>query len=483
MFRLFPGDCSAKYLCIKGSDTSTPTDGITGQLCPEGHYCTAGTPAPSACPVGTWSNSTGLGSVDECQACRGGYFCDSNAMIFPGGKCDGGFYCDGNATVPNPTDGLTGDVCPVGHYCPNGTAVPKPCEEGTFMTNVSAEVCWVCPAGYYCRNSIEPEPCPAGYFCPEGTGQGWQPCPKGTFSSIEGLLNVSQCTQCSGGEYCDTLHAITTSGHCDAGFYCTLGSDTKRPVAKYKGVAGPCPTGHYCPAHTETPVKCPEGTFNKVTMLTGAIECTDCVFGMYCGEEGLTEPSGECWAGFFCLEGAKYPNAPTTTISGGPCPVGHFCPNGTSNPLGCHAGTYNPSEGKEQCDKCPSGFFCPENSTDFASNICPTGHYCPDGTKHANEYPCEKGFYNDATGKKSNDDCKPCDPGDYCGTSGLDAPSGQCAPGWFCFQGAWSDSPIDIGNFTSPDCFCPDNKTGGQCQPGTFCPKGSNQPQACLKGK
>ena len=50
------GDCSAGFWCINGSATSTPTDGITGQRCPEGHYCPIGTTAPVPCPLGTWSN-------------------------------------------------------------------------------------------------------------------------------------------------------------------------------------------------------------------------------------------------------------------------------------------------------------------------------------------------------------------------------------------------------------------------------------------
>ena len=50
------GDCSAGYWCINGSPTPTPTDGITGQRCPEGNYCPIGATAPVPCPLGTWSN-------------------------------------------------------------------------------------------------------------------------------------------------------------------------------------------------------------------------------------------------------------------------------------------------------------------------------------------------------------------------------------------------------------------------------------------
>lgn len=48
----FSGDCLARYWCMNGSSTSTPNDGVTGQLCPAGSYCSQGTPVPTACPLG-----------------------------------------------------------------------------------------------------------------------------------------------------------------------------------------------------------------------------------------------------------------------------------------------------------------------------------------------------------------------------------------------------------------------------------------------
>ena len=37
-----PPKCSAGYVCLRGSNTSTPTDGIVGYKCPPGFYCTEG---------------------------------------------------------------------------------------------------------------------------------------------------------------------------------------------------------------------------------------------------------------------------------------------------------------------------------------------------------------------------------------------------------------------------------------------------------
>lgn len=144
---------------------------------------------------------------------------------------------------------------------------------------------------------------------------------------------------------------------------------------------------------------------------------------------------------------------------------------------------YSSSEGASVCTGCPAGYFCPENSTDYLSNECPVGHYCPLGTTSGTEYPCEKGYYNAFTGRQSVDDCLPCPAGEYCATAGLSGSTGSCAAGWYCIAGAWSDQPLDIGNYTAPSCTCPNNQTGGQCTAGYYCPAGSGNPISCTGGR
>lgn len=484
-FGYFAAECLAGYWCMNASVSSTPTDGVTGQSCPIGNFCPQGTPVPVACPTGTLSDSTGLSTAGDCQDCTGGYYCNGTGLTTPSGPCDPGYYCSRKAVTATPTDsGVTGDPCTTGHYCPGTTTSPLPCPDGTYMTNTGADACWNCTPGYYCTTGLAPDPCPPGFYCPEGTGVLWQSCPPGTYSTLTGLWHVDNCTQCTGGMYCATPNATSVTGACDPGYFCTTGSDTATPDVGNTGTAGPCPAGSYCTGTTVTPTGCPIGTYSNQTKLTASSQCTPCAYGHYCDSVGLTQPTGECWAGFFCLLGATSPNNPTTDATSGPCPVGHHCPNGTSYPLGCAAGTYNPSTGESSCTNCPAGYFCPENSTDYSSNVCPMGHYCPIGTGSMYEYPCDKGFYNGATGTQSVSDCVPCDPGKYCVSAGLSAPTADCAGGWYCVWGAWSDQPFDIAayNESYSDCFCPNNKTGGQCQPGQFCPPGSVQPTPCTTG-
>lgn len=132
------------------------------------------------------------------------------------------------------------------------------------------------------------------------------------------------------------------------------------------GIGGPCPEGSYCPAQTEDPIPCPQGTFSDAQMLTAESECTQCLNGQFCGSSNLTAPTGDCDPGFYCYRGNSQSNPDgSDPAMGGPCPVSHYCPQGTSNPIACPAGTYNNVTQQSQCAICPEGFYCPENTTTY----------------------------------------------------------------------------------------------------------------------
>lgn len=181
--------------------------------------------------------------------------------------------------------------------------------------------------------------CPQGNYCPSGTGNVFELCPVGTYGAGIRLASAGDCTQCTGGSYCDTPGNTMVSGTCQAGYYCRLGADSATPSGAI-GDAGICPAGSYCPSGTVDPQPCPIGYYSNTTGLTVDTECTLCDYGKYCDTTGLTEPTADCDEGFYCLLGATVPNNPTEDSTGGPCPVGHYCPQGTSLPLGCPAGSY-----------------------------------------------------------------------------------------------------------------------------------------------
>lgn len=97
------------------------------------------------------------------------------------------------------------------------------------MNHTQAEACEVCPPSYYCVNEVYPEPCPLGHACPGNTGYDWDPCPIGTYGPVEMLANISQCTQCDGGSYCNAQGLVNVTGPCDPGYWCLIGSASATP--------------------------------------------------------------------------------------------------------------------------------------------------------------------------------------------------------------------------------------------------------------
>lgn len=68
----------------------------------------------------------------------------------------------------------------------------------------------------------------------------------------------------------------------------------------------PCPVGYYCPEGTglKNSNPCPAGTYMPNERAAALWDCVDCEPGMYCGDEGLEYPSGECEGGYYCTGGS-----------------------------------------------------------------------------------------------------------------------------------------------------------------------------------
>lgn len=134
---------------------------------------------------------------------------------------------------------------------------------------------------------------------------------------------------------------------CPEGYYCdgTIQNDT---VCNH-GVQNPspCEPGSFCLPGTKFAKehRCPNGTYNDILYLKKIDECTPCPSGQYCGQEGLSSPSGFCDGGFYCLSGASVA-APIDGVTGNICPKGAYCPVGSNASTLCPPGTYNPVEGR-----------------------------------------------------------------------------------------------------------------------------------------
>jgi hypothetical protein len=151
--------------------------------------------------------------------------------------------------------------------------------------------------------------------------------------------------------------------------------------------------------------------------------------------------STKCAPGYYCKLGVKtrMPNeascpSASDVCDGAICPVGHYCPTGTADPIRCAAGSYNSNTGAANCTACPAGYYCDgANTTTYEP--CPQGHYCPEATG-LTQPTCPLGTYGTATSLSKSRDCTPCDAGMHCSARGLTAPSGACAAGYYCPTGS-----------------------------------------------
>ncbi|RUS80924.1 hypothetical protein EGW08_011305, partial [Elysia chlorotica] len=366
-------NCPAGSYCDPvevASISGIPGDGVTiPAVCPEGYYCPANTGAKTShpCAAGTFSNSTQLQTQAECMMCTGGQFCDSDGLTAPVDLCDAGFVCVSGSNSSRPTDGLTGYEC-----------LP-------------------------------------GYYCPKGSDQGTK-CPAGTFSDGLGLENVTECQQCTPGTYCDVDGLTAPAGNCTPGHYCTLGSDTQSPIGQAYGDY--CPSGHYCPEGTGSPVPCPSGTYQPDTARTLLLHCLDCPGGKFCDAAGQANYTGECSPGYYCHSAANT-STPTDGTTGDICPAGTYCPTGTASPLPCEDGTYMNHTQASTCEPCPARYYCVNKDR---VDPCPLGRYCQ-GDTGFNMSLCPAGTYGPVEMLADASECTQCDGGKFCGAAGLHAVS------------------------------------------------------------
>ena len=133
----------------------------------------------------------------------------------------------------------------------------------------------------------------------------------------------------------------------------------------------------------------------------------------------------------------------------GLCPVGTYCPAGSSEAVSCEKGqytsnegsfscfdcslgTYAPNQGASECSACGVGTFAAETGLSACSD-CDTGGFCPDaGAASAAVYQqCPAGTYNPDQGSSSVAACKACATGKASPIPGSSDPNvcKECLPG------------------------------------------------------
>ncbi|KAL8432734.1 hypothetical protein Efla_004403 [Eimeria flavescens] len=431
--------------CTAGFTCSTTGLRQPDRKCPAGAYCPKGTAVSTGilCPAGTWSNETGLESALGCRPVRPGTYSFEGATRDNGhGQCEKGYYCPEGSTNP------------LAVACPTGTYNPDP-------GGASLDACLPCEGGKDCSVAglSEPRKCPTSHYCPPGSSKP-VPCPRGTYSAVNGLASESECDPCPKGKFCTRGGLTAPAGICEPGFICYEGAVTPKPT---DGITGDmCPPGGYCPSGAEEVTPCQAGFYNSRAGAGSASACILCPLGVYCDGRATVHGgmAGPCQEGFYCPEGS-------TNATAEAAPPGFFAPSGSSSPLMCYPGTYQRDSGSAHCLPCEAGKFCQKlNMTD--GTRCPESSYCPEGSVAPKL--CPAGTFSSQAGLDSKDDCEACPPERYCGDSGLKAPSGSCHAGYYCGGGSASSAPND-------------DTAGNQvCAEGYYCPTGSSSPTACPEG-
>ncbi|KAL2085398.1 hypothetical protein ACEWY4_018718 [Coilia grayii] len=522
------GTCEAGFYCRHRATTATPIDGPSGGLCPVGSYCPPGSPHPSPCPPGFFSNSTGLQHLQQCVSCPPGFYCLGSNNSAPSGPCAAGFYCTGGADSPMQMEAEEG------HFSLEGAVRAQSCPLGTFQPVRGQRRCLECPAGRLCNETglSQPHLCPSGHYCTSGSSIA-QPCPPGTYFAHTGAVDVTHCSICDAGQFCQSPGLSAPEGPCAPGFYCTGGSNTATPVNSASGDM--CPAGYVCLSGSMHPhgTPCPPGTLSSLVGGQDMSTCWMCPPGYFCNDSALTHPTGVCAPGFYCTGGATS-SMPEDGESGGRCPAGSFCPQGSSSPSLCPEGYFSNSTGthtwaqvgkgghrwarvgkggprwtqvakgghrwvkvgmgghrwaRVECQHCPPGKVCLQGED---PEFCPRGHFCMGGTID-DILPCPPGTYNPLQGQNQLEQCLLCPPGinfrnpDGNISTGV---GGVCPRGHYCPEGTSLTNPCPPGTYSNslyltevsscslcpPGVYCGTgglSRPSGPCQQGYYCPPGS----------
>lgn len=230
-----------------------------------------------------------------------------------------------------------------------------------------------------------------------------------------------------------------------------------------------CAAGYWCGGRCGRFVPCPAGLWGNLRGKgSQAAACT-----------------GECDAGYYCLEGSTSPTAAAcpagtygavkrlaTAACSGVCPLGYFCPeastSATANP--CPKGSYGATTGlgTAACSGlCDAGSYgdVVGLTVSSCSGLCDVGHYCVAGSTSPTQAPCPAGSFGATTGLGTASCSGLCDAGYFGDSPALNAStcSGPCAAGYFCNAGST-------------------NATANACPLNTFSGAGASVCEACPEG-
>ncbi|ETE62183.1 Multiple epidermal growth factor-like domains protein 6, partial [Ophiophagus hannah] len=478
------GDCAAGFWCKGGAHVPNPTDGVSGQPCPAGHYCLSGFIAlqdlPPQDPLMGFQVPPVLKVTTVPQAVK------PQLPVFLAPTWQRPMEKN---SAPHVQKGSIVDLVICHSYVPKfrlAHALLAITVQGVplFPILVRWEHLLLNRSyiqRYFClqnSSSLVNSQCPVGHYCPPSTRSKNQfPCPQGTYNPNIGISNLSLCLLCTPGYFCDGTGLVSPAGLCDSGFYCSGGAISPRPdLTIFVLLVTTVPKGVQnlsCVLLVNTKMKWAKVCAKSALQERGGNENENRLnivgfIDRFCDPSfqtrdprssrrtspGVINPT-DCLPGYYCLSGTK-------TAKQYPCPAGTFSnQTGLSSFRECE-----PCPGGKFCARpgtCQAGFYCDLSSSHPDQNLCPPGFYCPQGT--GTPLQCMSGTINPHSGKWDITDCKLCPAGNFCSGAGKTAPEGRCSPGFYCPPGQVSSTP-----------------SSHRCPRGFYCLEGSVEPVACEKG-
>ncbi|KAL3925719.1 MAG: hypothetical protein SGPRY_003584 [Prymnesium sp.] len=246
--------------------------------------------------------------------------------------------------------------------------------------------------------------------------------------------------------YAGSLDFVTWPIPCTPGILGATADNLQGQTTSF--CSGFCEAGFYCPSDATTnPTLCPLGHFCP----SGSSSTRPCPAGSYANETGLASESE-------CLN----------------CPLGSACSTGSIRPELCSPGTYSNVTRQRVCSPCEAGTFQDEEGK-TACKACERGSFCKGGT--APPLPCESGTFSGATDLSKKSQCSLCPPGSRCST-GSTTPT-PCAPGTVQPEpGRAECEPCPGGSFRVDS----NGTSCEECPRGSYCPEGASNPIGCESG-
>lgn len=119
------------------------------------------------------------------------------------------------------------------------------------------------------------------------------------------------------------------------------------------------------------------------------------------------------------------PDANISTGVGGPCPVGHYCPEGTGLPSTCPLGTFS-------------------NRYFIVLHIQVLFKITLWWKVGLGKWLTEFNMYLHSLYVTTSSGCTVCPAGKFCGSVGLSRPSGPCQEGFYCPPGSTSSTGLIV---------------------------------------